>query len=650
MSSRYISLFFVASPVLCRAESYFFMETEKIKEQPKTKRPFIDCEKSQLSALSVKKQWPDAKIVSFPIETKLFPEKKIGCDQTDWNNDKKPGLSVQEIKNSHGKIFAVLMRSIPLTALDIDVKSAKVHKSAFNETEKWEFLKFYEIDENPIIQRTPNNGLHEFFKKRKDEKDKKLARGLEIKSDTLLFLWEFLPTETDLKELRDFPEEIITDYALGKEKGSDGPKEGGRMNWLNKNFWFAVENNDVYKMASVLLKSHNAGLTNQEIAGAIKHFKSKGIFPDLDAGQRQHEPEPEKEKVLNTLNALDKNKKVKDVKWLIKNFFEQGCLSIIAGMPGQGKTTLAIKFACINSMKREFWPGGPKGDGRPSLYICMERKKQSAVNKIYACGGTPEFVKVLDTFTIKGEKQKPDLMNPDQLELIIRTAQSGKYAFIIFDPLVNLELKGQNKNEEVRPKMEKILSALENSNTVLLGIMHLKKERKFTDDLGSIRGASEWENVAGGVFKIKELKDDQGYLMVKLKVNESDTGTAGGIKFLIESITIPECWIAPDQKEKTKGGIRNLELIDKPKRELDKLTVKEFLDAHADSPEDKIRRVIQRLEAEKKELNTSIIKELARAEGVTGYYLNNRLNWSSFGYQSQSSGQGKDFKKILKKL
>lgn len=476
----------------------------------------------------------------------------------------------------------------------------------------------------------------------------------------------------DFSKLTHIPDDL---YHAIKESYAPTPKtkklswkEGDRNHSLFKTVLADVHNNRGRSIPSIIEKSENSGLDKKEIMptvnSAVRVAKANGIDPGPQVQPHQSKITPTT--TTKSITLISDTTKVTDIKWQIKHWFEQGALSIIAGMPGMGKTTLSIAIAVLNALKLPIWtekennnqqpdsgsvPPPPKGDGRPSLYVCFERKKQSAINKIFACGGNLKNISIMDKIKIGDKEYQPDFSKKDHLEIILNEILTNKYAFIILDPLVNLELDGQNKNEAVRKKMESILSKMENSTTCLLGVMHLKKDRKFSDDLGSIRGASEWENVASCVHKIKELKDEAGLILTRLKVNESSQGTKGGLQFKIESCQIPDMFREKGSTETTKGGIRVLNYIDKTKGQIDKMSLKEFLDPHSETPDDKILKVIARLEAEKKELNTSVVKDLAKAEGVTDYYLQRKLNWNRLGYKAKNNaGKGKDFKRILHKV
>jgi len=414
--------------------------------------------------------------------------------------------------------------------------------------------------------------------------------------------------------------------------------------------FYLKESGNLEFVGEPYLKDIYTAIPETENAKEAKGFS--GAVGKKLTGQSQEVLETEKvnEDIKNKIEFLPDKIPLEDLKtkWLLINFIEAGNFTLFAGQAGSGKTTGAIHLTVLNAKGEPFYRNGtedgPKGDGRHSLYICTERKKSHARAKVLACGGDPKYLKIV---TKIGGKI-PNLSNEKHLEYILNLILSGDFAFVIFDPIVDLELNNQNDNAAVRKKMTYILDKIEHLDTALLGIMHLKKDRRGTDDLGSVRGASEWGNVASSVLITKELKDGSGYVIQKIKVNESSTGNKGALKYNIENININSH--SNKGVEINKGGLKGpFEYIDKAKRDLDKDCVKEF-EFQGETHVDKIKVIIADMEADGKELNTSVIKKKAIARDVSTYYLKNTLKWNDFGYKAVGKGQGKDFRRILEKL
>ena len=397
----------------------------------------------------------------------------------------------------------------------------------------------------------------------------------------------------------------------------------------------------------------------------LKNFDKKfGTMPLPKIGKSKttantSTPEEDKKKAEKCSIELYKKEKIKDTDWGIEDWFEFGDLSILAGEGGSGKTTLAIKLAVLNALKKEFWTQSekegkkqvfiPKGDGRKSLYLCFERKPEKGHNKELANGGDGNQIDIVKELKDEHGKLVPlDLENPVHLYAVLTMIRENDYWSVCLDPVVDLILNNQNDNAKVRRQVALLLKETHGLRTIFFGIAHLRKQRQGVSDMGGIRGASELGNMATSVCRAFELKDEAGYILTKLKVNESKVGTRGGIRYKVETLVINDAFKAEGSKEVGKGGIKSLEYIPKSREKL-KEDCKEELPEHGNrhDPATIIKFVIDKLKAEEKELDTTIIKNLAKVHGVSSYYLKSKLKWEDLGYKTESKGQGGDRKVFL---
>ena len=513
-----------------------------------------------------------------------------------------------------------------------------------------------------------------------------------------LDIWEDLSPMPDV--LFEALKKLLGKNKRTNVKGNDQWEVGDRNNTLFKKIASDMQRNQGRGIPLIIEEAKQSGLGKEEIdkttESAIKTAIKSGIdpgpqHPNTKAKTKQKrkykrqeqaenpfskmdftapEPEPphteqDKDKVEDLEVLLFKKEKIVDTDWGIEDWFEYGDLAVIGGEAGSGKTTLAIKFAVMNALGRPFWVVKqdikdkdkdkedkkvfiPKGDKRKSLYLCFERKPSKAFNKEVACGGDGDQIDIVTELKNKKDQLVPiDLENPTHLKAILNMIRKNDYWSVIIDPIVDLVLSSQNDNAKVRRQVALLLKETHGIRTIFFGIAHLRKQRQGVSDMGALRGASEIGNMATSVCRVFELKDDEGFILTKLKINESKIGTKGGIKYKIENLEIHESWRAEGSKEISKGGIRLLEYYHKSREEIKKGCVEELPDKKKPDPRAIISYIIKRLKAEEKELNTTVIKNLAFAEGVTTYFIQQKLNWRDFGYKSVSAGQGKDYRIIL---
>ena len=329
-------------------------------------------------------------------------------------------------------------------------------------------------------------------------------------------------------------------------------------------------------------------------------------------------------------------------RWAVPHFFQKGCLSLIGGEKGGGKSTFVINLLVRNSLEMPLWKEGPVGDGRRSIYICLETSPNDARDKVLSAGGDINDIHIV---THVGE-ERVDLQNEQHIESLIALIKKRNYFAIVIDPIMELVLNAQNDNKLMRLQINAILDLIKDTDTILLGTSHLKKERGAVDETGAFRGSSELVNMARSVFRIYDKEDGESKILIRFQVNNSEFSGTGGIEFKIG--TNP---MKTDSGETVDlGCIEWAKFIKGPSASLIKL-------CKSDQPNksekkdyaEMVKGIIEEFIAEGKPLNTRIIKNLAKARGVSAYFLNSKLSWKELGYYEKKEGKGGNFKVILAK-
>ena len=627
------------------------MSIEIVLDKPSKKIDAKILERSKLTAIKMRETFPEGMIYPFkPYHNNL--DCYVG-----WKTHE--GFTINEIISfKQPAIWGIKMSSVPLVVFDFDIKS-EMHKRGMTEERFKELLKLFKIEKYPCVSKSKSGkGGHIWFlddnalldrEGNKIERGMQFIEGLDYKARTIVFLNEY-PFPKGLNDLKKIPEKY---FSVGKkpkpnqqrEQREFGPGQNNKA--IPQRAGVSGAKKSLYQatldIVELFEKNKNRIEWNKEAhtQDYLKKFlKSWGYFDE------------HKKEIIETTKLqlrMHTKQKITDTQWRINQWIEQG-FCLIAGPPGSGKSTLAIKIAVLNALKRTFWVGGGTGDGRKSLYICFERQKNIAFNKEIACGGYGEEIDIANDFIDDtGKTISINLEDETHINIILHLIKTNNYAFVIFDPVVDLVLSNQNDNAKVRKAFNSIFDYIEKEklDTTLLGIAHLRKERTNVDDIGSIRGAGEFVNIANAVLKTRELKDNAGYLLYRLKVNQAQNTKKGAVKYKIENCTIPEKFLAEGSKEKTKGGIKVLNYEDKPVGLLQKDCVEDIPNPHKETYFDKVQKVIDRMNAEDKVLDTTVVRKLARAEGVSKYYLNTKIDWTAHGYTEHSTGQGRSFRIVL---
>ena len=378
-----------------------------------------------------------------------------------------------------------------------------------------------------------------------------------------------------------------------------------------------------------------------------------------------------KKKIVKVSFDVKKPDLIERVFWIVSGYFEFGGINIISGKGGSGKTTFCLKLVQLNYEKKEFWPGGPKGDGRKSAIICRERSRSDIYGTLMAhCGGgdgakdSRDYIDYLEKVKIGDEEYNIDDVwdKPKLLNEFMKGLMKMNYAFVIIDPIYQVEMEGQNKNEKVRKKLNQIIPHLEGKRTALLGTAHPRKEKKDISEVDKVRGASEWTNYALNVSTIRELKGDKGYILQREKSNHCNDNMRGGIKYKIINVKIDDKYmekeVDPERQDDSYGGIGVFSYVDKTKNRIRFMCVSDK-DEVEESFTDGIQRALDIFKEEKRGLLVDDLRNYCVVDEDTKFMSHNnwrskgkvKWRWEQFGYKVVRRSTGnKGGKDMLVKL
>lgn len=165
-----------------------------------------------------------------------------------------------------------------------------------------------------------------------------------------------------------------------------------------------------------------------------------------------------------------------DRPWLVEQLLPSGGLSLLAGKPKTGKTTLARCLALDVAHGTPFF-GRPTEQGAV-MYLALEEKRAEVRNHFRDMGATGE--EVIDILA--------ETAPADALEQIRVIAEREKPALIIVDPLFRLaRVKDGNDYTQVTQALEPFLALARETGAHVLCVHHLGKNDRSGPDaiLGS---------------------------------------------------------------------------------------------------------------------------------------------------------------------
>ena len=443
---------------------------------------------SKATALFWLKIYPEAQIYSFDPKTNI-------CNQT-WRTHQ--GLSIEQITiQKENKLYALKMASVPLTVLDIDVKTPEKHKDGFENIEKAkEFISEIDLNDYPYCQKTPSGGYHFFFHKASKQDVKIGYKLLELKSKTIIFLYHPLP-DFNKEDLRKIPD-------LKKFYKHNSIKTEGRNNTLNKNTYQGANTGDVDKILKSVWTAGKDGLSWKEtLPTALSGIKAGGGMPKIT---ENNTPVLDQKKNKKQTAGCLSNKIIPAEKINLITPLEipTGSITIFGGGQGEGKSTTILKAGALNSNS---------GDGRPMLIYTAENSINNLVLPWWKQFGGVQGKIVYPTH--------PSFPKPHQLSwkyaesLVIDACKSGEFALILVD-LVYLMIEKEIENKLFERVFLKILNNLHHS-TAFVCTAHLKKDVKDQPLIHHFRGGSDLTGIPDRIMYLRRGQTSSQRVIVKLK-------------------------------------------------------------------------------------------------------------------------------------
>ncbi len=197
------------------------------------------------------------------------------------------------------------------------------------------------------------------------------------------------------------------------------------------------------------------------------------------------------------------------VQWLWRDWLALGKLHLLAGAPGQGKTTIAIAFAAtVTSGGR--WPDGSRClPGNVLVWSGEDDPADTLLPRLMAAGGDRGKVYFVDSTRIDGELQSFDPAR-DMKALQAQAEKIGNVRLIIVDPIVSAVTGDSHKNTETRRALQPLVDLASNMGAALLGITHFSKGGQGGDPSQRVLGSVAFTAVARVVLVAAKVKAEDG--------------------------------------------------------------------------------------------------------------------------------------------
>lgn len=222
------------------------------------------------------------------------------------------------------------------------------------------------------------------------------------------------------------------------------------------------------------------------------------------------------------------------VRWLWPGWLALGKLHILAGAPGQGKTTIALSFAATVTIGGR-WPDGSRcRAGNVLVWSGEDDPADTLLPRLLASGADRARVYFVAGTRVDGRVEPFDPAR-DLLGLQAQAARIGDVRLIVVDPVVSAVTGDSHKNTEVRRSLQPLVDMAANMGAALLGITHFSKGGQGQDPASRVVGSIAFTAVARVVLVAAKVKGDDGEDRRILARSKSNIGPDdGGFTYSLE--------------------------------------------------------------------------------------------------------------------
>jgi putative DNA primase/helicase len=231
------------------------------------------------------------------------------------------------------------------------------------------------------------------------------------------------------------------------------------------------------------------------------------------------------------------------ISWLWRGWLARGKMHIIAGQPGTGKTTIAMKMAATVSAGSRWPDGSATKQGNVVIWSGEDHPADTLVPRLEASGADLNHIFFAGEMTRGKEWRAFDPAKDIRaLQAAIEEAVGGA-SMIIVDPIVSATAADSHKNSETRRGLQPLVDMAAKLDAALIGITHFTKGSEGRSPIDRVTGSVAFGALARVVLIAARPQDgDDGkpgsrvLMRAKSNIGQDD----GGFNYDLQQVPMRE--------------------------------------------------------------------------------------------------------------
>jgi len=221
------------------------------------------------------------------------------------------------------------------------------------------------------------------------------------------------------------------------------------------------------------------------------------------------------------------------IDWLWDGYIAAGKLSLLAGAPGTGKTTIALKIAATITTGG-FWPDDARAPlGNVVIWSGEDDPNDTLVPRLILARADLSRVHFVSGVTQTGSQRAFD-PSSDTAALRAAISKLGNVKLLIIDPIVSAITGDSHKNAEVRRSLQPLADLTASAGCALLGITHFSKGSAGRDPVERLNGSLAFGALARTVLVASKQQNATSDLRLFVRAKSNIGPDGGGFEYKLQ--------------------------------------------------------------------------------------------------------------------